>query len=82
MIRDGIEMGKNTSSIHKIIAARNSTWTNDILQELETIRGESDNSSSSSSSSPPPLHLVTLDAGHWVHIDDLDGLMKSMTTAF
>ena len=81
MLRDCIEMGKNTSTIHKIIAARNSAWTNDILQELETIRRESDDSSSSSSS-PPSLNLVTLDAGHWVHIDDLDGLMKSMTTAF
>ena len=28
------------------------------------------------------LKLSTLDAGHWVHVDDLDGLLKIMSKEF
>ena len=75
----GTGMG-NKRTIHKVIAARkNSAWSSDILEELGAIQIQAVNSSGKNGHD---LKVLTLDTGHWVHIDDLDGLIRAMTKEF
>jgi|AntRauTorckE5430_2_1112549.scaffolds.fasta_scaffold01067_7 esterase/lipase len=72
-----VEPSSSSSSngtIHKIIASRNESWTPDILQELNSIQNMQDANAN--------LNLVTLDAGHWVHIDAFDALLDNMIKEF
>jgi hypothetical protein len=69
----------NKRTIHKVIAGRNSAWSSDILEELGAIRIQAMNSSGKNGHD---LKVLTLDTGHWVHIDDLDGLIRAMTKEF
>ena len=63
------------SMIHKVIAGKNQAWTSDVLKVLEDIQRKSDGENIS-------LNLVTLDTGHWVHTEDLDGLVRVMVKTF
>ena len=67
MIEDCISE-KNSSNIHVVIAGKNKEWTDEILNELQSVK-ENDKLGS--------LKMHTLaKAGHWVHVDDLNGLMN------
>ena len=66
----------STSTIHKVIASRNDSWSPDILQELNSIQ------SMQHANAHANLNLVTLDAGHWVHVDALDALLEQMVKEF
>ena len=72
-----MEKRDNHSKIHMVIAGKNRAWTDDILLRLKDINCRIKNSKE------PLLDLVFLEnAGHWVHIDDLDGLMNAMNNSF
>lgn len=62
------DMKRNNSTIQLVMAGKNKSWSEDIIQELESIP-----------SFRYRLHLHTLNkAGHWVHVDDPEGLLKVM----
>ncbi|KAL3764346.1 hypothetical protein ACHAW5_010482 [Stephanodiscus triporus] len=70
--------GLASTAVHLVMAGKSNMWTEDIVSELESIpsfvRGSPSSSSSSSS-----FHMHKLDrAGHWVHVDDLEGLLTYM----
>jgi len=72
-----MEKRNNHSKIHMVIAGKNRAWTDEILLRLKDIKCRIRNSKQ------PLLDLVFLEnAGHWVHIDDLDGLMNAMNNSF
>jgi len=72
-----MEKRDNHSKIHMVIAGKNRAWTDEILLRLKDINCRIKNSKE------PLLDLVFLEnAGHWVHIDDLDGLMNAMNNSF
>lgn len=71
MIRDCVS-GAENSTIHKIMASKTGAWTEEMVDELEEIQSDYYDG----------LKLVTLDAGHWVHMDDLDGLMVALRDGF
>jgi pimeloyl-ACP methyl ester carboxylesterase len=71
----------STTAVHLVMAGKSKSWTEDVVSELESIPSFSRGHSSSSSSSPPSssFRMHKLDrAGHWVHVDDLEGLMALM----
>ena len=58
------------SKINLVRAGRNKSWTEDLLTDLSQIEQSYESS----------FQLHTLEnAGHWVHVDDLPGLIKIMT---
>ena len=60
--------GKSSSHVHLVIAGLNQDWTPEIMSALEDIQGKHNR-----------LNLVRLkNANHWVHVDDLDGLVDAM----
>ena len=76
MIRDCSSVSdadNSTRTIHKIMASKTGAWKKEMVDELEEIQ---------SNDNDDRLKLVTLDAGHWVHIDDLDGLMVALRAGF
>lgn len=57
--------------VYLVMAGKNNAWTDDIVTDLESLAQKQN------------LELVTLPkAGHWVHVDDLDGLMNAMGKCF
>lgn len=57
--------------LYLVMAGMNKAWTNDIVTDLQYLEENQE------------LELVTLPkAGHWVHVDDLDGLMNAMEQCF
>ena len=57
-------------AVQLVMAGKNKSWTESIISELQTIQ---------SVRRPSSFKMHKLDkAGHWVHVDDLDGLMKLM----
>lgn len=57
-----------SSRVHLVLAGLNADWTPEILTSLQDIQKKSNR-----------LDLVTLkNANHWVHVDDLDGLVDAM----
>lgn len=70
----GVDNGRdNNSTVQLVMAGKNKLWSEAIVSKLESL--PSFNSSSSSSL----FQMHTLDkAGHWVHVDDLEGLLKLM----
>lgn len=62
-----------TANVHLIMAGKNNTaWTPEAVGVLEDVKG-----------SGAPLHTYTLrNAGHWVHVDDLKGLVDIMEPTF
>jgi hypothetical protein len=92
MIREVVESTSNTTAstndddvtadqpnnlsrvVQLVMAGKNESWTEHIVSELQTIQSSSFHKRPSSS-----FKMHKLDkAGHWVHVDDLDGLMKLM----
>jgi pimeloyl-ACP methyl ester carboxylesterase len=64
--------------VQLVMAGKNESWTETIVSELQTIQS-SFRKSRSTRPSPSSFKMHKLDkAGHWVHVDDLDGLMKLM----
>ncbi len=61
----------NEGKVYLVMAGKNSAWTSDIVEDLRYLE-ENQN-----------LQLISLPkAGHWVHVDDLDGLMSAMEQCF
>ena len=77
----------SSSSVHLVMAGKNNNWTEEIVSKLKSIhtyrrREEEEESSSSLSyyptqSSSFQMHKLEK-AGHWVHVDDLEGLLRLM----
>lgn len=67
----------NNSMVQLVMAGKNKSWSDEIVSELQSI--PSFQKDDSLESSPSSFQMHTLDkAGHWVHVDDLEGLMKLM----
>lgn len=61
----------NEGKVYLVMAGKNSAWTSDIVNDLRYLEENQD------------LQLISLPkAGHWVHVDDLDGLMSAMDQCF
>ena len=57
--------------VYLVMAGKNNAWTDGIVNDLELLAQHRE------------LELVSLPkAGHWVHVDDLDGLMSAMEECF
>ena len=70
---DNADMSSNSTVVQLVMAGRNKLWSEEIISELESIPSFQKSYPSSS------FRMHTLDkAGHWVHVDDLDGLLKLM----
>jgi len=65
-------MSQEDKHFHLVMGGKNKAWTDKVLADLENLRANFSR-----------LNLISLPkAGHWVHIDDLDGLMSAMDNAF
>lgn len=61
----------SSQKVYLVMAGKNSAWTSDIVTDLQHLQQHQE------------LELVSLpNAGHWVHVDDLDGLMNAMEECF
>lgn len=56
-------------NVHVVRAGRNASWTPKIVEELEKFNDKF-------------LKMHALDTGHWVHVDDLNGLLDCMQSSF
>ncbi|KAL7550938.1 hypothetical protein ACHAWF_014141 [Thalassiosira exigua] len=63
---------KKTSAVRLVMAGKNKGWTEEIISELESVPSFRDTPCSSFR-----MHRLD-DAGHWVHVDDLEGLLGLM----
>ena len=63
--------------IHKIIAKRNDAWNPQLMETLYAMQSKVGNTGNQRE-----LNLVSLDAGHWVHVDALDSLLEHMVKEF
>lgn len=72
----------SSSSVHLVMAGKNKNWTEEIvlnLKSIHTYRGEEESSSLYPPSSSFQMHKLE-NSGHWVHVDDLEGLLRLMIT--
>lgn len=75
MIKDCLVSTKGKNKLHLIMAGKNSAWTDDILAQLQSMNSTIIDGSM--------LQMTTLPkAGHWVHVDDLEGLMEIIERSF
>ena len=75
---DGIGSAGRKSRLSVVMAGQNEAWTPSLVEEMETTLREK-----SLPSHDPFLTMHTLpDAGHNVHVDDLDGLMRLLEEGF
>jgi len=65
------EEQQNSSVIHLVRGGKNTSWSMDILSKLQEIQDKSNNRFY--------LHVLP-NAGHWVHVEDLPGLVKLWET--
>jgi len=74
--KKGTENGRlNKSTVQLVMAGKNKLWSEEIVSKLESIPSFQNSTTPSSSL----FRMHTLDkAGHWVHVDDLEGLLKLM----
>jgi len=74
-VQECLVSAQGKHKMHLVMAGKNSAWTDDIVGQLHQMNSTmADNSM---------LEMVTLPkAGHWVHIDDLEGLMKVLNSGF
>lgn len=78
MARDICATGRDRSRIRMVMAGKNKSWTDEVVQSLRAIEEDE-----GGGGVEPNLAMHTLpDAGHWVHVDDLDGLMNLMEKGF
>jgi pimeloyl-ACP methyl ester carboxylesterase len=64
--------GSSEDKVYLVMAGKNNAWTDDIVSDFHSRIQRSQQ-----------LELVSLPkAGHWVHVDDLDGLMYAMDECF
>ncbi|KAL9187573.1 hypothetical protein ACHAXT_001676 [Thalassiosira profunda] len=69
----GDDTDHHASTVQLVMAGQNKLWSEEIVEELRSIP--------SFQRTPPSFHMHRLDkAGHWVHVDDLEGLLKLMVT--
>ena len=69
----GDDTNKHTSMVQLVMAGKNKLWSEDIVSELQSIPSFDKQSPTST------FQMHTLDnAGHWVHVDALDDLVKLM----
>jgi hypothetical protein len=70
-----------SSSVHLVMAGKNTQWTDEIVSKLKSIHTYRGEESSLSYSLYPKssfqMHKLE-NAGHWVHVDDLEGLLRLM----
>jgi len=59
----------DASQVHLVVGGKNKLWTSNVLEELRTVP-------SFGTTKNAMLQMHTLDAGHWVHVDCLEGLVK------
>jgi hypothetical protein len=68
-------------SVHLVMAGKNNNWTEEIVSKLKSIHTYQREEESSSLSYPTQssfqMHKLEK-AGHWVHVDDLEGLLRLM----
>lgn len=63
----------SSSVVQMVMAGKNKLWSDEIVSELQSLPSFEEGSPSSM------FRMHTLDkAGHWVHVDDLEGLLKLM----
>ena len=69
MTYDAYQDNCDASQVHLVVGGKNKLWTSDVLEDLRSVPsfGTSKNSM---------FQMHTLDAGHWVHVDCLEGLVK------
>jgi esterase len=66
ILEAGTDFSGNSTQVHLVRGGKNSAWSPQIIVELEKLSQEF----------PKTFHLHVLpNAGHWVHVDDLPGLM-------
>lgn len=62
------DMRRCTSEVHLVMAGKNKHWSEEIVSELQAIPSYDD-----------AFRMHTLEkAGHWVHVDDVNGLLELM----
>ena len=66
--------GERPFSVNMVMAGKNTAWTDEIVSELERL-GHVEGGG------VVAAHVLE-NAGHWVHVDNLDGLMRLMEGAF
>ena len=69
-----------SSSVHLVMAGKNKNWTEEIVSKFKSIhtyRREEESSSLYPTQSLFQMHKLEK-AGHWVHVDDLEGLLRLM----
>ncbi len=70
---DEEERINHSKVVQLVMAGKNESWTEHIISELHSIQSSCHRTPSSSFK----MHKLEK-AGHWVHVDDLDGLMQVM----
>jgi esterase len=68
-IENVINCNKSEKLIHLVMAGRNKEWTEEIVDGLRSIPGASEERFR--------MHRLEK-AGHWIHVDDLEGLLDVM----
>uniref|UniRef100_A0A6V2AUR0 AB hydrolase-1 domain-containing protein n=1 Tax=Ditylum brightwellii TaxID=49249 RepID=A0A6V2AUR0_9STRA len=69
--KESMEKEKKNGRINLVMAGKNPSWTEDLKKELELIQ------SNLVSKEESFLQMYKLpEAGHWVHVDDLEGLIQ------
>eukprot|EP00581_Thalassiosira_minuscula_P013579 CAMPEP_0183723094 /NCGR_PEP_ID=MMETSP0737-20130205/14813_1 /TAXON_ID=385413 /ORGANISM="Thalassiosira miniscula, Strain CCMP1093" /LENGTH=357 /DNA_ID=CAMNT_0025953345 /DNA_START=246 /DNA_END=1319 /DNA_ORIENTATION=- len=77
-VMENEEDGSQFSSVQLVMAGKNNSWTDGVVEELQSIPSFRKRSSSLPSKvSLFDMHTLEK-AGHWVHVDDLDGLLSLM----
>ena len=71
--KSGDDTNKHKSMVQLVMAGKNKLWSEEIVSELQSIPSFDKQSPTST------FQMHTLDnAGHWVHVDALDDLVKLM----
>lgn len=75
LVQECLLVAKGESKIHLVMAGKNAAWSEDIVAQLHQMN--------SMMAEKSMLEMSILpDAGHWVHIDDLKGVMNIIESGF
>jgi pimeloyl-ACP methyl ester carboxylesterase len=70
---DTLEALEGRTVVHFVRAGRNASWSAEVLQQLGDIIARSSGH----------VHLHTMPhVGHWLHVEDLNGLLNIMSPSF